>query len=183
MAVIADALVGPAEAMRKLSGMATYPFCVTPFPVGPLDAAQLDERAVQLAAEAAVLLTDGSIVSVSDGGEPAAIPRTLDYTDHAQAIADFHARGWTDGGAVVVPEDHLVDELLAATGRSADEVVVRIDTRNGLSATVRDIAVNAVMAGCRPEWFDLVLTVLDAMADPAYNLHAHTATMAGAQQV
>ena len=59
----------------------------------------------------------------------------------------------------------------------------RCATRDGLSATVEQIAINAAMAGCWPEHFPVVLATMDAMADPRYNLHAHTATMAGAQQV
>ena len=107
----------------------------------------------------------------------------LVYDDAFAAIDDYARRGWTDGLPIVPPTRERVDALLRTTTRAADEVVVALATRDGLDATVEQIAINAAMAGCWPEHFPVVLATMDAMADPRYNLHAHTATMAGAQQL
>jgi hypothetical protein len=186
-AVIADALTGPADAMRRLSGMPEYPYLVTPFPVGNLDADELERRARDLAARAADLLSAGD--RDTRGCAPSVpvktpdTPKELRFSDTDAALAELHARGWTDGAPVVLPTPERVDALLASTPRAASDILIRLETRHGLTASVRDAAVNAVMAGCRPEQFPIVLTALDAAGDAAYNLHAHTATMAGAQQV
>ena len=179
--VVADALTGPADAMLRLCGMPDYPYLVTPFPVGNLDGREIGARADLMIDEVVRLLCDrtppAATVDATSSDE------RLVYDDAFAAIDDYTRRGWTDGLPIVPPTRDRVDALLQTTSRAPDETVVTLPTRDGLSATVEEIAVNAVMAGCRPEHFPVVLATMDAMADPRYNLHAHTATMAGAQQV
>lgn len=195
VAIIADALAGPADAMRRLSGMGDYPYVTTQFPVGALDAPGVRARAQSHADEVLALLTDRPTATPvaalpRSSGEPGATDATdatrsttVRFEDEDDAQRAFGARGWTDGHVVVIPTVERVDRLLASTDRAADEVIVRLDTRDGLDATVAQVAVNAVMAGVEPELFPVVLAALDAMASPRFNLHAHTATMAGAQQL
>jgi hypothetical protein len=180
--VVADALVGPADAMLRLCGVPDYPYLVTPFPVGNLDAEKIGRRADELIDDAVRLLCERRVrprTVATDADDTA----TLVYADAFAAIDDYTDRGWTDGLPIVPPTRSRVDALLRTTSRSPDEIVVSLPTRDGLSANIEQIAINAVMAGCRPEHFPVVLATMDAMADPAYNLHAHTATMAGAQQL
>ena len=203
VAVIADALTGPADAMRALSGMAHYPYVVTPFPVGALDARGVTERARDHIDEVLRLLsrrdapavseTLGDAVSETLGDAVSetlgdAVSETLGDADLVFADVDdaqtaFAVRGWTDGFPVVLPTPGRVAVLLAQSHRDPDEVVVSLPTRNGIDATVAQVAVNAVMAGIEARHFVVVLAALDAMAEEQFNLHAHTATMAGAQQV
>jgi hypothetical protein len=60
--------------------------------------------------------------------------------------------------------------MLAATTRHRDEVVAVLEPRKG-EATVETIAVNAVMAGCRPEYLPVIIAAVEAMGDPALNLY------------
>lgn len=178
--IIADALVGPADAMRRLSGLPDYPLLATEFPVGALTAAQLAERATRLApAVAAALTVRGP--ATPPGADNAS--DSLVFADEAAALEWFFERGFTDGLPVVVPTAERVASLLATTQSNPHEVVVTLPTRAGLSATVETVAVNAVMAGTTPALFPVVLAAARAAGDPTYNLHAHTGTMAGAQQV
>jgi hypothetical protein len=180
--VIADALTDVADAMRRVSGMPEYQFCVTAYPVGNLTPDEVDRRAASLAPVARRLLVEGRTPE-PDGATSTAPPRWARFDDEGAALEALHSDGWTDGLPVVIPTRPRVDAFLAAAGRDPDEVVVRLPTRNGLAATVRDVAAAAVMAGCRAVDLRVVLAALDAAARPAYNLHAHTATMAGAAQV
>ncbi len=188
VAIIADALTGPADAMRRLSGMSDYPYVTTKFPVGALDAPGVRARARRHADEVFALLTDRpapAVLPTLSAAQPADatdLP-TLRFADEDEAQQEFATRGWTDGNVVVIPTVARVERLLASTDREADEIMVRLDTRDGLDATVAQIAVNAVMAGVDAALFPVVLAALDAIASPRFNLHAHTATMAGAQQV
>ena len=179
--VVADALTGPADAMLRLCGVPDYPYLVTPFPVGNLDAAEVDARADTMIDDVVRLLCERTTPAATSGD--GAHDEQLIYRDATAASDDYVRRGWTDGLPIVAPTRQRVDTLLRTTARAAEEVVVALPTRDGLSATVEQIAINATMAGCLPEHFPLVLATIDAMADPRYNLHAHTATMAGAQQV
>ena len=84
-------------------------------------------------------------------------------------------RGVTDGLPVVPPTRPRVDAMLAATLRDRHEQVALVPPNYG-RATVEKLAVNAVMAGCRPEYFAVVLAVVEAACDPAFNLHGQSGT-------
>ena len=75
----------------------------------------------------------------------------------------------TDGLPVVPPTAARVAATLAAAGRSRDELVAEMAPNFG-RATVEKIAVNAVMAGCRPEYFPVVLAAVEAICDDRFCL-------------
>jgi len=94
----------------------------------------------------------------------------IDLPDDPEAIFDaMEARGWTDGLPVIPPTPERVARMLSATGRPPGEVVARLPPAR-YDATVEKIAVNAVMAGCRPEYFPVVLAAVEATADPHFEL-------------
>lgn len=180
--VIADALYGPADAMRRLSGLPDYPLPATQFPVGSLDSTELAERAAQLAPAVVRALTERPALQ----RELAASAGTSDsfvFDDDESALGWLFDNGFTDGLPVVVPTPERVAALLSQVDSSPSEPVIMLPTRAGLTATVETVAVNAVMAGVTPPLFPVVLAAARAAGDPASNLHAHTGTMAGAQQV
>jgi hypothetical protein len=77
--------------------------------------------------------------------------------------------GWTDGLPVVPPTTERVAAMLGSELVRADECVSRLPPSGG-EATLRRIAANAVMAGCRPEMFPVVVAAVRAIADPAFQL-------------
>ncbi|MBI2908797.1 MAG: hypothetical protein HYX92_14235 [Chloroflexi bacterium] len=87
----------------------------------------------------------------------------------------FYERGWTDGMPVIPPTRGEVEKMLEYTDRDPAEVVAVFKPRRG-KATVEKIAINAVMAGCIPEYFPVVLAAVDAMAEPKFNLAGIIAT-------
>src|SRR5438445_606164 len=93
----------------------------------------------------------------------------------ADAIEELYARGVTDGLPVVPPTRARVDRAIAASGRSGDELVALVPPNYG-RATVEKIAINAVMAGCRPEYLPVVIAAIDAVCDEAFDLHGVSAT-------
>lgn len=81
----------------------------------------------------------------------------------ARNVTEYlYDQGWSDGLPVVPATEEFVAEFLQTTDRDPEEVVARLP-QLGREATVRDVAVHAVMAGCKPEYFPLVLTVWDAL--------------------
>lgn len=84
-------------------------------------------------------------------------------------------RGWTDGLPVVPPTEGRVLAMLGGTGRSPSEVVATVPP-NLVPVTVEKVAVNAVMAGCRPEYLPVVLAALEAACSNEFNLHGVLAT-------
>src|SRR5438094_3777467 len=93
----------------------------------------------------------------------------------ADAIEELYARGVTDGLRAVPPTRARVDRAIAASGRSGDELVALVPPNYG-SATVEKVAINAVMAGCRPEYLPVVIAAIDAVCDEAFDLHGVSAT-------
>jgi len=87
--------------------------------------------------------------------------------DEAEAWFD---RGVTDGLPVVPPTRARVDRMLAATAEPADRLVGEVPPNFG-RASVLKVATNAVMAGCRPEYFPVVLAAVEAACRPEFALH------------
>ena len=87
-------------------------------------------------------------------------------------------RGWTDGLPVVPPTTERVAAMLSGTTRSADEIVAVV-APNLAEATVEKLAINAVMAGCAPEYLPVVIAALEAICTDEFNIHGVLATTMG----
>ena len=113
------------------------------------------------------------------------LPHIVAPDDAFDRVNDyFYERGWTDGLPVVPPTEERVQAMLSGMpSRQAEETISVVPPRNG-NATMRQIAVNAVMAGCKPEYLPVVVAALQAVSEPAYGLsHRQTTTHAGAPLV
>jgi hypothetical protein len=102
--------------------------------------------------------------------------------ENIDAINDyFYERGWTDGLPIVPPTEVRVQAMLGGMpSRKAEDVIAIVPPRMG-TATMRQIAVNAVMAGAKPEYLPVIVAALQAVSEPAYGLsHRQTTTHAGA---
>jgi len=96
--------------------------------------------------------------------------------DDLEAIQEyFYAQGLTDGHPILPPTPERVAAFLAAAGRDAQEEIAVLPPAFRV-ATVEKIAVNAVMAWCKPEYMPLLLAAVEAMAGPAFNLYGLQAT-------
>jgi hypothetical protein len=104
------------------------------------------------------------------------LARAFQVEDDSLAINELYMeRGWTDGLPIIPPTDARVAEFLRWTDRGRREVVAVLPPRQG-EATVERLAINAVMAGCRPEYFPVLVAAVEAVTDPAFNLDAVQAT-------
>jgi hypothetical protein len=83
--------------------------------------------------------------------------------------------GWGDGLPVVAPTGERVERMLAGYPGSPDDVLAVLAPRSG-AATVHIVAVNAVMAGCPPEVFPVLVAAVRALARPEFNLQGVQAT-------
>ncbi len=100
----------------------------------------------------------------------------ISMDDSLEEIQEFfEVRGWSDGLPFVPPTAQRVARLVGHSGRDPDEVLCTLAPRNG-EATVARIAANAVMAGCRAEDFPIVLTAVQAVSAPEFNLNAIQST-------
>ena len=81
-----------------------------------------------------------------------------------------YENGWTDGLPVVPPTLERVERMLSATDRDPDELIAAVPPKWG-RATVEKVAINAVMAGCKPAYLPLILRAVEAMTNEQFNLH------------
>lgn len=84
-------------------------------------------------------------------------------------------RGWSDGLPVVPPTEARVLRMLEGTSLAADEVVATVPP-DLAEVTVEQVAVNAVLAGCRPEYLPVVLAAVSAACTDEFNMHGIIAT-------
>jgi hypothetical protein len=77
--------------------------------------------------------------------------------------------GWTDGLPIIPATDEDVDLFVRAAHRPADEIVGIVPPRKG-PASIEAIAVNAIMAGCRPEYMPVIVAAMEGLLDPGFPL-------------
>jgi hypothetical protein len=88
---------------------------------------------------------------------------------------DFLGGDWSDGLPLVPPTPKKVKEMLAGTKRSPNEVIGVIGPRKGI-VTVENIAINAVMAGCKPEYMPVLIAMMEAASRPEFDLYRQCVT-------
>jgi len=96
----------------------------------------------------------------------------------AEQVELCYARGWTDGLPVVPATRPLVDAMLDAAGLAPDAVIASMPSRK-VAVTAEKVAINAVMAGCRPEYMPVVAAAVKALAAPAFGLHHVASALSG----
>ena len=87
----------------------------------------------------------------------------------------FEARGWSDGLPIVAPTKARVAAMIGASARHRDDELGTMPPRHGV-VSIEILAINAVMAGCKPSYFPVVIAAVEAMLDPVFNLFAVQAT-------
>lgn len=91
----------------------------------------------------------------------------------------FYENQWSDGLPIVPPTRERIQAFLQFTNRAPDEVIGTVLPDNR-AASVWNVAVNGVMAGCRPEYMPILLALADAMVDPQYGVE-HSGNTPGAE--
>lgn len=87
----------------------------------------------------------------------------------------FFDKEWSDGLPVIPPTEARLAAMLAATRRDPDELIGIVPPL-GSKASVRAIAVHAVMAGCKPSYLPLLIAVMEAVLNERFNLTLMQAT-------
>lgn len=96
-----------------------------------------------------------------------------------RAVEDhFWSAGWTDGLPIVPPTEELVELFLDMAGIEPHQVVGVLPER-GREITAEKVAINAVMAGCLPEYFRVVLAAWQAVCAPEWNLNSGVLSTSG----
>ncbi|MBM3670820.1 MAG: thioredoxin family protein [Actinobacteria bacterium] len=101
--------------------------------------------------------------------------RRVELGAHEDEMEAMFERGWSDGLPLVPPTPERVAHLLTGTTRNPDDVVAVVPP-DLTECTVEKVAINAVMAGCRPEYLPVVLAAVEAACTEEFNIHGVLAT-------
>ncbi len=99
--------------------------------------------------------------------------------DEAEAIEFFFEKGWTDGLPVVPPTEKKILAMLDAAGLGPEQEIAFITNRQ-VSVRAEKVAINAVMAGCQPEYMPVLVAALEAIGDPRWGYHGPGTSTGGA---
>jgi hypothetical protein len=93
-----------------------------------------------------------------------------DYVEAQGNMENYYLQhGWSDGLPLVPPTEEAVNKMLEGTDLPRDHVVALVEPIRG-KATVEKIAINAVMAGCLPQYMPLIIAAVEAITDPRFYL-------------
>ena len=158
------------KAIGKQAGVdlrvATYPGVISTHErntiAGNIEASLVDQIVRQLTA------ADSAGDSVADDAEPDC--RDIAFTGTFEAVNEYFQRQqWSDGLPIVPPTLEKIDTFLQFTDRAADDVLGILHPSLA-AASVWNVALIGVMAGCRPQYMPVLLAIAEAMADPEYGL-------------
>ena len=110
------------------------------------------------------------------------VARRIELGDHEDVFEFMFERGLTDGLPAVPPTPERVARMLTGTMRDPREVIATVPP-NLAPLTIEKVAINAVMAGCRPEYLPVVNAVLEAVCTDEFNIHGIMSTTWGATPV
>ena len=101
--------------------------------------------------------------------------RRVEIAQHEDEIEAMYARGWSDGLPLVPPTEERVLAMLEGTTRAPDETLALVPP-DLVECSVEKVAINAVMAGCKPEYLPVVLAAVEAACTDEFNMHGLLAT-------
>ncbi len=176
--LVCEGFIGQAGTTSAGLGLPNLPLAPVPGHVGNQSEEEMKENVLGVTLDAVVANLLESPEAAPAFDEPSA--REIVFEGSFEEVnRHFYECEWTDGLPIVPPTVEKVEEFLALTDRDPDEVlgVILADNR---AVTIWSIAVNGVMAGCRPEYMPVLVALAEAMADPEYGVE-HSGNTPGAE--
>lgn len=175
--LICDGFIGQAAGIAPGLGIAGLPVARIVGHVDGQDRGELRQNLKAVTADAVI----GCLTSPVEP-EAAASGLTNDTVVARGSFDDvnalFYERRWSDGLPIVPPTAGRVAAFLAQTDDDPDRVIGVLKP-SGSAATVRNVAVNGVMANCLPEYMPVLIAIAEALADPGYGVEHSGDTTGG----
>jgi hypothetical protein len=166
--IIGSGFLKQAEVVSKGLGV---PLAIGVYPGAPMvDSEEVLREKVRTSLVPGLVegLTGAAPQATASTAEPA--PGTVVFRGSFDEVQEhFHDQLWSDGLPVVPPTRERVDAFLRHTDRAFDEVLAVVP-QEGREASILSIAVNGVMAGCRPEYMPILVAAVEALVEPRFHL-------------
>lgn len=180
VSLVCDGFLGQAAAIRGGLGVPALPSARIVGHVDSQSSTEISDNLRQVTVPQIVRwLTRSPETAAAAGPAQADDASVVAFSGDFGAVqAFFDRRGWTDGLPVVPPTGERIDAFLAETpDPPAREIGVL--QPSGMQATVRNVAVNGVMANCEPRHMPVLIAIAEAMADPGYGVQHSGDTTGG----
>lgn len=176
--LVCEGFMRQAKATSVGLGLPNMPVALVPSHPDALSLDELRRNTLEVTVDQVIenLLRGSRIEAVRD--EPG--ERDVVFAGGFEEVNDhFVEQEWSDGLPIVPPTRERIERFLAHTDRAPEEVlgVMLPDNR---AATVWSVAVNGVMAGCRPEFMPILVALVEAMADERYGVE-HSGNTPGSE--
>jgi hypothetical protein len=175
--LVCEGFLGQAAATSVGLGMPNLPVAMIPGHPGAQSLEELRANVGNVTAQQVIdnLLAQPAVQEMAP--EPSA--REIVFRGTFEEVnAHFYEREWSDGLPIVPPTLEKIETFLSFTDRKPEESLGVLLPENR-AATIWSIAVNGVMAGCRPEYMPILIALVEAMADPIYGVE-HSGNTPGA---
>jgi hypothetical protein len=170
LTIATTAFIDLARASTAVTGVPDMSFLVVEHPMGGISKEEIRAKADAVFPEILNMAPESRPqVTEVPSQKPAYPAERFNYTGTIEnANKLIFENGWSLGLPVIPPTPERVKATLKGTGRSPDEILWVIPPRNG-ALTVELLAVHAVMAGCKPEYMPLLITVMEAFSEESYD--------------
>ncbi len=173
---ICSAFVAQGRILSDMLGVPGIPIAEYP---GNIDTHSIEQRNRNIEEQVLPQIIKGLTtrpkkVQMAATKEPA--PRDIVFKGTFEEVNTlFYRKQWSDGLPIVPPTIKKVEEFFKYTARSPDEVLGVLPPGKR-EATVWNVAVNGVMAGCRPEYMPILIAMVEVMAEPRFDIQDGGAT-------
>ena len=166
--IITSGFLKQAQAVGQSLGVQNLPLAEYPGVVAVDSSEELEKKVTGILVDNIIRAFTKPVLQAARSREPE--PDDVVFRGTLDEIQEFFARRqWTDGLPVIPPTVDRVERFLRFTERSSKEVIgILLPERR--EATVWNVAVNGVMAGCRPEYMPVLLAAIEAIADPEFRI-------------
>jgi hypothetical protein len=180
VSIICEGFEGQAQATGRGHGYDNLPLAVT---IGHVDSQAADLMISNFLASTVEDVVAGLLGGSTEAAQPeeSGEPGALDvvFSGTIDEVNDtFLELGWTDGNPIIPPTRDRVEAFLSSSGHDPWKRL-GVAASSGRDLTVWSIAVNGVMAGCRPEHLPVLLAMAEILADPGYGAE-HSGNTTGA---
>jgi len=173
-----EGFLGQAAATSIGMGMPNLPLAMIVGHPGAQSSAELREHVINVTTQQVIDNLMTQPVEEEFAPEPGA--RDIVFRGSFEEVnAYFYEKEWSDGLPIFPPTLEKVQEFLSFTDRDPDESL-GVLLPASRACTIWAVAVNGVMAGCRPEYMPILIALAEAMADPNYGVE-HSGNTPGAE--
>jgi hypothetical protein len=168
--------VGLVESTFKANGLGDMARVVVPHPLGGIGPEAIREKADAAFPDIFKAATQWKPVSTLPPMKKPYPAERFQFKGDVKAVNElFFEKGWSLGLPIIPPTPESIAEMLKGTNRSPDEILWEVPPRKCV-LTVELLAAHAVMAGCKPEYMPLLISIVEAMKDPKFNWAGQTTT-------